>query len=369
MDDQTEVTSAAYRQAASGQVGYDKPVVLHETSKTRIEVMPYFISHSQHTGLKVRLSAHSKSQSPVWGETSKEDRQINLDEDATVRLREFLQQRMQVAAENEPGEYLLVRVSEGTANLAEHDPGAVASALVKLLSSSDIVSHISDADLSAELVVNMRRAMRIADMRRAVEDLENSLNQGEVAESVYQRWCSSHSWAFGNAYVMQDDVRDISAGDSLDILLPLVISGYRDIVELKRPDMDVLLWDKAHRNYYFGSEVSKAIGQCHRYLDILHDTARKGLLDHPEVVAYHPRAIVVIGRSADWETDRLTALHGLNHRLNGVMVMTYDQLLAQGKRLIETLEAEAPEGEVKPDKNVRAARLQDVPIEPEDLPF
>ncbi|MEX2551881.1 MAG: DUF4263 domain-containing protein, partial [Actinomycetota bacterium] len=57
--------------------------------------------------------------------------------------------------------------------------------------------------------------------------------------------------------------------------------------------------------------------------------------DHPEIVAYHPRATIVIGRSNDWPMDKLTALHGLNRRLNGIAVMTYDQLLAQGERLIE----------------------------------
>lgn len=136
---------------------------------------------------------------------------------------------------------------------------------------------------------------------------------------------------------MRDDVRDISASDRLDILLPAVISGYRDIVELKRPDMTVLLFDEKHRNYYFSADVSKAVGQCHRYLDVLQEVAAEGLRDHPEIVAYHPRAIIVIGRSAEWSRDASRALHGLNSRLAGLTVMTYDQLLAQGERLVQML--------------------------------
>jgi hypothetical protein len=65
--------------------------------------------------------------------------------------------------------------------------------------------------------------------------------------------------------------------------------------------------------------------------------AAKGLQDHPEIVAYHRRAIVVIGRSHDWDEDKLKALHGLNRRLPGIMVMTYEQLLAQGERLVDML--------------------------------
>jgi hypothetical protein len=65
------------------------------------------------------------------------------------------------------------------------------------------------------------------------------------------------------------------------------------------------------------------------------------LRDHPEIVAYHPRAIIVIGRSGSWRTEQLKGLHGLNRRLEGLTVMTYDQLVAQGERLIEMLSAKA----------------------------
>ncbi len=154
---------------------------------------------------------------------------------------------------------------------------------------------------------------------------------------IYQAWCEKHCWAFGNAYVVRDEVRAITTGDNIDLMLPNVIAGYRDIVELKRPDMDVLIYDKAHKNFYFSADVSKAVGQCHRYLDMLHDFADKGLLDHKEVVAYHPRATIVIGRSHDWSEEQQRALHGLNRRMNGITVMTYDHLLAQGERLVEMM--------------------------------
>lgn len=79
------------------------------------------------------------------------------------------------------------------------------------------------------------------------------------------------------------------------------------------------------------------ISQCRRYLDILHQAARDGLLDHKEVVAYHPRATIVIGRSDQWTDEQQRALHGLNRRMHGISVMTYDHLLAQGERLIDMM--------------------------------
>ncbi|MDO8672422.1 MAG: DUF4263 domain-containing protein, partial [Dehalococcoidia bacterium] len=114
-------------------------------------------------------------------------------------------------------------------------------------------------------------------------------------------------------------------------------TGFRDIIELKRPDAEVLRFDNNHRNYFFSSDVSRVIGQCHRYLDIFYDHAKNGLLDHPEIVAYHPRATIVIGRSVGWTEEKLKAFHGLNHRLIDMNIITYDHLLAQGKRLVEML--------------------------------
>jgi hypothetical protein len=75
----------------------------------------------------------------------------------------------------------------------------------------------------------------------------------------------------------------------VDLLLPNVLAGLRDIVELKRPDFEVIRQDDAHRDYYWAPDVAKAIGQATRYLEVLHDEARKGLRDHPEIAAYYPR--------------------------------------------------------------------------------
>ena len=226
-----------------------------------------------------------------------EDKSLSLDEMAARRLLVALRDHLVVAEENTDGRYILIRVDEGTAKLGDNNPAAVAAALTKVLSQEEIVEHLAHTELTDSLLNAFRGAIRLSEMRSAVAELRQLLDSGEAGEEFYQEWCKDHSWAFGNAYVMSDDVREISAGDTIDLLLPTVISGYRDIVELKRPDEKVLLYDNAHKNYYFSSDVSRALGQVHRYLDVLYEVAAKGLRDHPEIVAYHPRAIIVIGNT------------------------------------------------------------------------
>ncbi|MEY6434243.1 Shedu immune nuclease family protein [Thioalkalicoccus limnaeus] len=296
--------------------------------------MPFFIPHSDYTELSIKISTYTKGQGAL-GWVLKEEKAVTLKESAARRLFTALQQHLAVASENEDGSFLLLRLSAGDTDIGEHSPAMVANALTRVLAQEDIIEHLSGSELSDELVRSLRSAIRLKEMQSAVSVLREHLEQGVTQEQVYQEWCENHPWAFGSAYVVNDQVRNITASDNLDMLLPTVIAGYRDLVELKRPDMQVLRFDNTHRNFYWSADVSRAIGQCHRYLDVLHEVAATGLRDHPEVVAYHPRAIIVIGRSNDWDESQLRALHGLNHRLSSVTVMTYDQLLAQGERLLQ----------------------------------
>ncbi|HIE5925754.1 TPA: Shedu anti-phage system protein SduA domain-containing protein [Stenotrophomonas maltophilia] len=330
-----ELTKVFRKTASSGKLDYVPVVVLNETSKTKLHILGFLIPHSDHTGFKVKLEGFTKTKGASWVEDR--EKTINLTEVSTLKLFKYLQTHLPLTDQPEAGEFILIKVANGAADLTGHDPQSLAGALTKVLSHSDLVQHLANTELTHELTTALRGSIRLSEMRSAVAELRSSLGRGESAEQVYQSWCEKHCWAFGNAYVVRDEVRAITTGDNIDLMLPNVIAGYRDIVELKRPDMEVLLYDKAHKNYYFSAEVSKAIGQFHRYLDMLYEFADKGLQDHKEVVAYHPRATIVIGRSHDWSDERQRALHGLNRRMNGITVMTYDHLLAQGERLLEML--------------------------------
>lgn len=126
------------------------------------------------------------------------------------------------------------------------------------------------------------------------------------------------------------------------------LNGLRDIYELKRPAMEVLSYDATHRSFFWSRDASMAIGQCHRYLDALHEGASKGLRDHPEITAYHPRAVIILGRSARWTDEKHRALHGLNARLHGIQVQTYDNLLAQAEATLTLIRSETYAAAIQP---------------------
>ncbi len=331
----SSVTSISKKQAKSGKVSHADPVTIHETSKTKIVLKPFFIPRSAGEELSVKIIRYQR-EDLGWREVESEDIAISLNSDAVLKALEALRNFAQVMTE-EDGDYIVVKVSEGTAAIGNHSPLIIANALTQVLSQSEIISHLQDAEISIELSNALKGSIKLKEMRSAVNELRAMLDGGVVDEAPYHEWCEKHSWAFGNAYIHSDQVQAIAVGDKVDLLLASVISGYRDIIELKRPDKKVLNWDAGHKCYYFSAEVSQAMGQCHRYLDQLSEKAAKGLDDHPEIVAYHPRATIVIGRSNDWTNGHQRTLHGLNSRMPEINVITYDHLLAQAERLLDVL--------------------------------
>lgn len=342
------------RTSRSGDTRFAEPVELHDSSKLRIEFIPFFIDRSDQTQMACKIVRHDKQSS--WERTA-----ISLQEPALRKLVDALAKHLAVSG-NGDGSYVVLRADGSIADgsdLSRHD---IARAIEELLATDGMSEHLANLDLGAELAHALRSDLRLRELRDAVAELTNHLQEGTSSESVYQSWCERHSWSFGSAYVVNDTLRSISATDQIDLLLPRHLGGFRDLIELKRPDMPILVRDNSHKNWHWSADVSKAIGQCHRYMDVLHDeVGLTGLRDAPEVVAYHPRATIVIGRSDEWSADKQQALHGLNRRLADISVISYDHLLAQARRTLELFEVSESETDV--------TLPQPAAWDPDDEPF
>lgn len=325
---------------SNASVDHGNEVVLHDSSKTCIVAVPFYVKHnSGFDELTIRITTYQKSPSSPSRVMLSNEKSVSLDSAATDKLFDFLRTSRALIG-RDVGDYLLVRLSNGDVDYRDTPPDAVVKALMSALENPDIAEHLSKVELTDEFVSAIRNSIHLSEMKRAIMNLRDLLDSGEDKERYYQEWCFENSWAFGSAYVVRDSERAISNSDNVDMLLPLAASGYRDIVELKSPKFHILQYDSSHRNYYFSSETSKAIGQCHRYLDVFSDEAENGLRDHREIIAYCPRAIIVIGRSNTWTPEHAKALHGLNSRLSSIQVMSYDHLLAQCERMLAVLSSE-----------------------------
>ncbi|RNL48086.1 Shedu anti-phage system protein SduA domain-containing protein [Paraeggerthella hongkongensis] len=328
-------SSIVTRKASSNEnVEYTEPVILSENSKTKVTLNGWYIHHSDHIEFKAKITTYQK---PELGWIEIEQKSISLNGEATSKLASELQKLSSIANEIMPGDYLTIRLSDGTANLDRLDPDKVVSSLLDVMSQENISKHLNGRELGPELAKALRYSVRLTEMKTAMLELRRLLESNITQERYYQEWCEKYPWAFGNQFVINDEIRSIGIHDQVDILVPRIMAGFRDIIELKRPDMDVLSYDNTHRDYFFTRDASMAIGQCHRYLDKFSEAARHGLDDAAHIVAYHPEATIVMGRLIGWEDEKIKALHGLNSRLSGIRIITYDHLLAQGESLVDYL--------------------------------
>jgi hypothetical protein len=321
----------------NANVEYSKPIVIHNSRQKRTEILPFFIKHTDENSerdLTIKLTDYEKDK--VFEHKVAE---INLNAQATAKLRNNLNEWSALKKVPDNGNFLLIKLGTGqSVDLSGLNSADVAKAVISILENDDIVANIDAVDFSDDLAFAFRNSIRIKSLIRAMNDLQTALDSND-SEQFYQDWCEDNGWIFGNQYVIRDTERSISRRDKVDFLATSVISGFRDVIELKKPSFSVLNYDPSHESYYFSADVTKAIGQCHRYLDALSEEAANGLRDNREIIAYHPRATIIIGRSDDWDDVRHKGLHGLNCRLNGISVLTYDHLLLQGQRLIDMLQS------------------------------
>jgi Domain of unknown function (DUF4263) len=208
--------------------------------------------------------------------------------------------------------------------------------IVNRLASHPTLLDELDEDTITKLDSGLHEMRRLAAMRAALGELDALLDGGVGDEAKYQDWCWRNGWAFGIEYRERDQTRTIAAEDRVDILMPR-LTGYRDVIELKRADTPPVLADRERGTWYWSSEATRAISQTLRYADILAEEAEHGLRDHPEIVAYFPIGTVVMGRSGGWGPDERKWLVRLNAALHGVHVMTYDDLRAQAARMLEVV--------------------------------
>jgi hypothetical protein len=137
-EDEKNLETVRRRQAKSGLVDYGDAVVLHDSSERRLVMVPFFIPHSDHSDLAIKLITYSKAPPPAEWELIPQ-KSLSIGEVSSRKLLSALRARLAVAESDELGNFLVIRMAEGTAQLGLHDPAKVAAALTKVLSQNEIL--------------------------------------------------------------------------------------------------------------------------------------------------------------------------------------------------------------------------------------
>jgi len=201
-----------------------------------------------------------------------------------------------------------------------------------------------------EQLEELQKNSNIALFQNRIKELKERLgSKKQFAETrgknSWQSWIYKNNWLFGSNYQTPIEKEKIGFDSIPDYLFP-TIDGFLDILEIKLPSHDVILDDSSHaHSFKWSGKVSEAIGQVVTYLHEIEinqlqiqqriEENYKDLFNEQKIFVIKPRAFILVGRNTGWSPEKRRALRKLNYSLHGIEVLTYDDLLNRGERIVE----------------------------------
>lgn len=201
-----------------------------------------------------------------------------------------------------------------------------------------VLELIIKNDLVPDDIVN---GIKLQEKKKAILEYEEKLKQ-DHNEGVWQIWFKNNSWVLGSEFVRILDDRKIDTENISDYLME-AYDGFLDIIEIKRPGGSLQFWSpqKDHDNYVPHSDLIKAITQTANYIYEVEREMNsiKFLSRTGHVPVVKPRAVLIYGRSNDWDDEKRKSYRILNASYHSITILTYDHVLERAKRILGTNQA------------------------------
>ena len=211
---------------------------------------------------------------------------------------------------------------------------------------TQLVGSLTDENIQAlaqrvnpEIVEKIDSAVKYIRMEESLNSLRTKIDE-DVDESVFQEWFDENTWIFGKNYVDRVPKRSIGLQSRADLIY-ISVDGFADLVELKKSVLSrpILLSDSSHNTFYPSQELSRALAQAMRYLQVIEDH-RLQLVQLVKIPVLRPTITIIIGRSNDWDNPMKEQLRILNSTLLNIKILTYDHLLAMGENILQLYAAD-----------------------------
>ena len=184
-----------------------------------------------------------------------------------------------------------------------------------------------------QVIYNSLDAGKKIYLDKILQEFRKKLNRQVQNENVWQRFLSEYILILRNTYGEVLEKENISLSGKFPDFMLIDPYGYLDIYEIKKPTTNLMKHDRSRNNYYWDTELSKAISQVENYLHqvqrnsdgLINDIHRnKGI----EVSIVRPRGYIIAGmRSLLTNPKMLDDFRILNESLKNIDVIFYDDLL------------------------------------------
>jgi hypothetical protein len=199
-----------------------------------------------------------------------------------------------------------------------------------------------------ELVWRGYRTFGVGELEAAIALWENSSH--EEPENFWQKTLSEHSFVLSQlfsapAIVIEDQPyvggKEVTnmGGSLADFLLQNSLTQAVTVVEIKTPKTKLLMESQYRDGVYAPSaELSGAAAQAQSHRDTLTKEFYNLTKGRAEFFPYDPLCVVIVGNTAQIETDEQRKSFELFRRgLKDVQVVTFDEIFGQARALLKLI--------------------------------
>ena len=238
--------------------------------------------------------------------------------------------------------------------IADNETFELIQELLKLLTQGtssdelrDILKGLEDSNLQS-----LSSSLSIERLKRVRDEFGENLGNG--TEQYWQDFFKRNAWIISQVFSIPCTLYDDQAyvggksfsgtgGNLPDFLYENKLTKNLAIVEIKTPITQLLGQPYRGNSYSMSKEFSGAISQVLSYKQsLLNEFNSIYVNSGGNVEAFSPRCVVVLGNTNELKTDRTKMGSFENFRacLNGVTVLTYDELLSRVDDLLGILATE-----------------------------
>jgi len=215
----------------------------------------------------------------------------------------------------------------------------------------EIISRIY-GDIAKESAVDFKSVGVVSDekdrnekvyLEAVISEFEGRLKKLTHSESDWQRFLQKYILLFSTSYVNVIEKMSVDLRGKYPDFILVNVYGYLDIYEIKKPSTKLLKHDSSRDNYYWDSEVSRAIIQTEKYVQMLvrSQSDVRNIIEekyNTRVKVVRPRGYIIGGSSSQFENQKMEDDYRLlASSLKNVDIVLYDELLENLKNLVVRL--------------------------------
>lgn len=252
----------------------------------------------------------------------------------------------------------LLRTDASAARMLQEETNfELVKELLKLLtqgkSHEDLARVLSN--LEVDNLQQLSAGLNLELFERAIEDIETNFSdtreeywQAQILEKypwIIEQLFSSPCCLFGAKVYLGGKSLDNHGGNEADFIYRNEMTSNVAIIEIKKPSSKLLGAPYRGRSYSLSAELSGAVNQVlsykHSLTAELHDLQAN---TEKSFEAFSPRCIVIMGCTKELtkadgtlDKDKAGSFENFRSNINGVTIITYDELLEKIKRLVALL--------------------------------